>query len=258
MKKLITSSYSDKGDIRKENQDSILCLTGMVGKYRSGLFVVADGCGGMKNGEKISRLVTRELKLVWEKQLPDIVAGKRFNRFDIESMLDGAIDRINRKAVKLCKDTGEKGGSTVSLILMLGVRYFIRHAGDSRIYRVRYGIKQLTEDQTLVADMVRRCEITAEEARTHRKKNVLNMCIGYFDKVKLYKASGFIHRCDEFIICSDGLYNCISEKQLRSFVRHQRTADYGAGAERLRRRIPEGAARDNVSVILVRCKGWYL
>lgn len=257
MKKLLTSIYSGTGDVRHENQDSVLSRTGKFGKRTVGLFIVADGCGGMANGRQISNLVTSYFNMVWHKQLPELLSNKHVKPCDVEKMLDDTLEQINHDAIAYCSSIGSKGGSTVSLMLIIGTRYYIRNIGDSRIYRIRYGIKQLTEDQTLVAEMVRNGELTAKEARNHSQKNVLSMCIGYFKNLLIFKGKGLIHRCDNYLVCCDGFYNCFESRDIKRMIRHQKSKDFSYAAERMRNMIPRGHAKDNVSVILVRCKGCY-
>lgn len=257
MKKILTSVYSGKGDVRNENQDSVLCRTGKFGNHTAGMFIVADGCGGMANGKQLSSLVTACFGRLWNDTLPKVLSHHRVKKADIEEMLNNELENINKEAISFCRQTGGNGGTTVSLLFMADARYYIKNIGDSRIYRVRHGIKQLTRDQTVAADMLRNGEITAKEALQHKKRHVLSMCIGYFEKLKPFGASGLIHRHDNYIVCCDGLYNCLSDKSIKWFLKHRKSKKFDAAAEEMRNMIEQGQARDNVSVILIRCKGCY-
>lgn len=258
MKKVLTSVYTGNGDRRSQNQDSVLCKIGKVGGKTVGLFIVADGCGGMANGKLISDLVTSSFARLWAEKLEPMFAGKKVKSADIHKMLDREMENINSDTLEFCRRTGERGGSTVSLLLIINTRYFIKNVGDSRVYRVRHGIKQLTQDQTLIADMVRAGKLSAAEAANDKKRNVLSMCIGYSGKLKINSASGRIFRGDNFIVCCDGFYNCLSSKMIKRYIKRRRSNSFENSAAEMRNMIERGAASDNVSVILVRCKGWYL
>lgn len=257
MKKILISAYSEKGDIKQENQDSILCRSGKIGKHTVGLFIVADGCGGMENGSQISNFITGCFSRLWNTKLQEILERKHFKNSDIGDMLNDELEEINLKVREFGQKTNSRGGSTLSLLLIIDARYYIRNVGDSRIYLLRHRMTQLTTDQTLVAEMVRNKEITKEEAKKHKKRNVLSMCIGYFEHLRTFCRTGLVCRNDNFIICCDGLYNCLSEKEIKREVRRQSSKRYEELAVKLRGRIKAGAAKDNVSVITVRCKGWY-
>ncbi len=257
MKKILTSVYSGTGDVRKENQDSFLCKTGKIGRHTAGLFIVADGCGGLADGAQISKLITASFNNFWDTELAALLQNRRINKDEVNTILERRLENINREALAFGNQMGAKVGSTISLMLVIDTVYYIKNIGDSRIYRVRYGMKQLTEDQTLVADMVRNGEITPEEAKTHKKRHVLSMCMGYFERLRIYSVSGLIHRCDNYIICCDGLYNYLSSKDMRSTVFRRRTSRFESVAGDMRNMIKKGAARDNVTVIVLRFKGNY-
>lgn len=257
MRKLLVSVYSGNGDIRTENQDSVLCRSGRIGTHTAGLFLVADGCGGMENGAQISGLIAEGFDRLWNGKLSRLLSERRVTAEQINQILDDELERMNAQAIKLCTDAGSKGGSTVSLLLIVDTKYYIKNIGDSRIYRVRHKIRQLTQDQTVTADMVRNGELTAEQAVHHKKRHILSMCIGYFERLRIFSAAGRICRNDHYIVCCDGFYNCIDDRDLTRFLRRCGSGSFENAAAQLRGTIPQGAAKDNVSVILVRCKGWY-
>ena len=258
MKKILTSVYTGNGDRRRQNQDSVFCKTEKVRGKTVGLFIVADGCGGMANGKLISDLVTSSFARLWDEKLLPMFAEKKVRAADIHNTLDKEMENINSNTLEFCRRIGERGGSTVSLLLIINTRYFIKNVGDSRVYRVRRGIKQLTQDQTLTADMVKSGELSAKEAANHKKRNVLSMCIGYPGKLKIYSVSGRIFRGDNFVVCCDGFYNCLNNKTIKRYIKRCRGKYFENAAAEMRNMIEPGSASDNVSVILARCKGWYL
>lgn len=247
--KLIFSAYTERGDVKAENQDSILVKTATINNQSLGLFIVADGCGGLANGAKISNLITSEFDRLWDREIADL-SGKKST--EIIQFFEDTINHINLRALDFSERTGEKCGSTMSLLFIVGTKYYIFHVGDSRIYRIKHKIRLLTEDQTVVADMLRRKEISEEAARVHKQRHILNMCIGYFRNLRIYTRCGKIRRGEVFVLCCDGIYKCINEKIICKMSK--RKHNFENVAVRLRSVIQQGKARDNVSVIIVKNK----
>lgn len=247
----LVSSHTDCGDKRETNDDSILAMRRIVNGHMICLYVVADGCGGMSGGSKASRLITQSLMEWMEECINNDFFNENLTDDYINRVLDKEIDLINEYVIEKGKGDGLKTASTMSLLFTVDDRYYIKHTGDSRIYRIRWSLKQLTEDQTLVADMVRNGSITRREAKTHQKRHVLNMCMGYYKNLRIFSSQGNIKNNDIFLICSDGLYNSIGRRKL---VKNSRRRDFVNNAQRLRKAILAGKALDNVSVILVKYK----
>lgn len=250
MYRIRVSSHTDIGDIKKTNQDSILTKFAVTGEHTAGLFLVADGCGGLAYGEEISNLVVTYFKRVWEDELLPLISRGAADAATINALLDKAINHINMEAVNFGSQVESRVGSTLSLMLTVDNKYFIKNVGDSRIY-LKKGrrLKQLTQDQSLVADMIRNGELTKKEAKNFKRKNVLTMCIGVFDDVKIYTASGKIKNGDVFVLCCDGLYNKVSESKIAAVIRNRHISFEDISLE-LRKCIEAGQANDNVSSIV--------
>lgn len=247
--KLIFSAYTERGDVKAENQDSILAKNATINDKAVGLFIVADGCGGLANGAKISNLITSEFGRLWDSEIADLSKKKST---EIIHFFESTINYINLLALDFSERTGEKCGSTMSLLFIAGTDYYIFHVGDSRIYKIKHKIKLLTEDQTVVADMLRRKEISMEAAKVHKQRHILNMCIGYFRNLNIYIRYGRIRRGDIFVLCCDGIYKCINEKIICKMSKKKR--NFENAAVRLRSVIEQGKARDNVSIVIVKNK----
>ncbi len=240
MAKITYGAYCDIGDIKKTNQDSVLTVTD--GKYE-GLFIVADGCGGLAYGEEISRMITDEFMLLWNNERPE-----KFE--DMQSLMRERLLEVNARAIDFGKEVANNVGSTIAALYIKKNRCCFFNVGDSRIYRIRdHRIRQLSTDQSVVADMVRRGEITKKEARTHRRKNVLTMCVGLFPELKIIEGQKSVRKGDRFIICSDGLFNCLTDRQLLKLTEKSMLPQ--AKVRLIRPQIPAGSARDNISAIFV-------
>lgn len=248
------SSHTDIGDKKQTNQDSILVKTGVIENKTVGLYIVADGCGGLAFGEEISNLVVTHFSRIWKKELAEVLTRKRYEDKDIDNVLENAIADINASAKNFGIQVESKVGSTLSLLLTIDEKYYIKNVGDSRIYLCRKGkLIQLTEDQSLVADMIRNGELTKEEAKNFKKKNVLTMCIGVFEKIMTYTKIGKMKSGDSFLLCCDGLHNKVTEKDMCEIIA-DRTIAFEDKCETMRNKIAPGEANDNVSSILCKYK----
>ncbi len=245
----VYSICSEQGDSRAENQDSILARSGEIAGRTAGLFVVADGCGGLSYGGSVSRLLTDSFQVIWEEELPKLLYGGRNRQDTILSALRKWMDQINAAAYQFGRQVGEKVGSTATILLTLGRRYYILNVGDSRAYLYRRGVlRQLTEDQSLLADLLRNREITLEQADNFTRKNVLTMCVGGYEKVQCFCTYGKLRRKDIFLLCSDGLYRGLGEEHLGAYLPAEVEEE---SASRLRGHIAAGGASDNVSALLL-------
>lgn len=247
------SAYCGRGDRRRENQDRIFAQWGTVCERSAGLFLVADGCGGIAHGEKISQLIADSFARIWETELPRLLEEAERSQECIVQAITDWTEKINVSAYAFGCGVGERVGSTMTLLMLLDERYYICNAGDSRVYRLgEAGWEQLTEDQSLVADMLRNGELTEAEAERFGHKNVLTMCVGSFEQVRLFFAQGRLKTGDIFLLCSDGLYNALGKSGLDNWRPAHVLPE---SARELRDRIPAGAAADNVSAIVVEFRG---
>ncbi len=254
MYRIRVSSHTDIGDKKETNQDSILTKCDVINGHHVGMFIVADGCGGLSYGDQISHLIISYFSRVWSNELKEILKDKRISSQKVNDILEKAICDINIGAKSFGEQVGSKVGSTLSLLLTIDNRYYIKNVGDSRVYLFRKRkLKKLTEDQSLVAEKVRNGELTEEEAKNFKKKNVLTMCIGVFDTIYTYSTSGTIKNNDIFLICCDGFHNQIDNQKIVDVIRDKRM-EFEKKCEFLRLSIPDGQATDNVSSIIVHIK----
>lgn len=243
-------AITGRGDWRAENQDSILCRTGKIGKTETGLFLVADGMGGLSWGAQVSSYITERFLSWWQEDFPEMVHAGRISREDIRELLEQEIWDINQEMLRFREKARCRCGSTLSLLLLFNGDYYIENMGDSRVYLLRHGkMKKLTEDQSLAAQMVREGRLTEEQAENYERKNVLTMCIGMFHSPQSYFTTGKLKAGDIFLLCSDGLYNPLKNEQMESILLRREIA-LSQRAEMLRDAILPGDALDNVSAVL--------
>lgn len=243
----VYGAVTDRGDRRSENQDSILCLTDR--EQEAGLFIVADGMGGLSRGGQVSRYIAERFALWWKRDFPEMIGNGEAEE-DIREFLEQEIWDINQELLYFRKNEGSRFGSTLSLLLLYQENFYIENMGDSRIYLLRESLfRQLTEDQSLAAQLVREGQLSESEAESFPRKNVLTMCLGMFEIPRSNFISGKLQRGDVFLICSDGLHNQVCPDRMREILgRKELTAQ--ERAKMLRACVPPGMGKDNISAIL--------
>ncbi len=236
---------SEVGDRRASNQDSILYVHDIVEGHTVGLFAVADGMGGLSFGLEMSRYIVSELKRWWEMDMPQMIHSDCTKDEEIHELLDQEIWDINQSALKFVKQTGRQSGSTLAFLFLLDRRYFIKNLGDSRIYRFRkQKMEQLTVDQIT-------CQPVKAGNRIVRYRSVLTMCVGMLESPVAYSTDGIVSTGDCFLLCSDGLYNCLETDNICSVLENTDLHPNDM-ALNIRKKIPVGQALDNVSVIIIK------
>ena len=236
---------SDVGLVRSENQDFGIYTTQQEERESAPggrLLIVADGMGGHRGGATASRLAAETVKAQY------LGSGTG----DIPTALRESLSRANARIFTEAQANPDlRGmGTTTSVLAVKDGAGWLAHVGDSRIYMVRNGdIKQLTDDHSLVATMVREGLLTTAEAETHPRRNVLQRSMGVAEDVEIdVRGPIELQEGDTFILCSDGLHGVVKEDELREVARLPIEA---AADEFLRRALDRGAP-DNVTVIVAR------
>jgi protein phosphatase len=220
-------------------------------RVRGHLFIVADGMGGHKGGEEASALAIVSIEdfllraLHWFFRLQGDAV---LNEFQIA--LRAADDRIFAEAQRQPRLRGM--GTTVTLAYVVGQVLYVVHAGDSRLYLVRSGkIYQLTQDHTLVGELVRNKVIDPETASHHPMRNVITNSVGG-DKPgvqpevnKLQLAGG-----DTLLLCSDGLSEMLTDGEIAEVL--QREDDPQRACDLLVVKANEKGGTDNITAVVAR------
>ena len=206
------------------------------------LLIVADGMGGHRGGATASRLAAETVKTQY--------LGAE--TADIAAALRDSLARANKRIFSEAQSNPDlRGmGTTTSALAIRGGQGWFAHVGDSRIYMVRgEEIRQLTDDHSLVASMVREGLLTMKEAENHPRRNVLQRSMGVAEDVEIDVRGPFqIQEGDVFILCSDGLHGLVKEDELKEIAK----LSIDAAADEYLKRALERGAPDNVTVIVAR------
>jgi serine/threonine protein phosphatase PrpC len=224
---------TDVGRQRTANEDSLMVSPPM--------FAVADGMGGAKAGEVASAVAVEAVENARESNEP------------AEAQLASIVRDANRRIYDLAvSDESRRGmGTTLTLAKVHGDEVSLAHVGDSRAYRMRDGeLSQLTRDHSLVAELERTGQITAEAAERHPQRSIITRALGPEPDVEVdtYTLAG--REGDLFLICSDGLTSMISDDEVTSILRS--SGSLAEAADALVLAANQSGGKDNITVILFR------
>lgn len=250
----VIGALSEIGYVKKTNQDRILIKIGEDQFGEFGLFVVADGMGGLAEGERASEIVVNEFKDWWNHSLSMILGDKIEPNIDIiDKELHSLIFHINNRIIAFSESINNRVGTTLTILFIYRNKYIIKHIGDSRIYKINKTITKLTEDHSWVAKQIRDGKMDAREAVHHPKRHILLQCIGVKKILKIFEKIGEINDEDMFLLCSDGFYNLLMKKEILDIIygyRRNKT-DIQSKVEKLMEKVKKRGAIDNASVILI-------
>jgi protein phosphatase len=229
------AALTDIGRVRTHNEDSVLA--------QPPLFVVADGLGGHEAGEVASSIAVETLRDHAPRR-PDAKALAR------------AVKAANREVIRSAREGfGKQGmGTTMTAAIVEGTRIVIAHVGDSRAYLFHEGsLVRVSEDHSMVADMIRRGQLTEAESRYHPNRSVITRALGtdpnmLADTYELDASPG-----DRLLLCSDGLTGMLEDGLICEILEQYRSPD--AAARMLIDSANDAGGHDNISVVIVDIEG---
>ncbi len=206
---------TDVGRIRDHNEDNFL-----VDKALN-LFVVADGMGGHAAGEVASAIAVNIMRDEVVKNKDLIEAFREGSQIasarDITNLMEHAVQKACAEIFETAQRNPEKRGmgTTLSSLLVIQNRGFIAHVGDSRIYLLRGGrVIQLTEDHSLVNELIKRGKLTADQAEDSPYKNAVTRAVGVYESVEVDTIDFDVLPGDQFLLASDGLTGYLKNEDI--------------------------------------------
>jgi len=233
-----SAAATDPGRRRRQNEDAYVC--------EPPLFAVADGIGGAQAGELASRLAAAAVR-------DDAGADGDDPRRRVDALVQEANRRVYERQTQ---DTSASGmGTTVTVALVEGDHVWIGHVGDSRAYLIRDGkFEQLTEDHSLVAELVRSGKLSPEEAEGHPQRSVVTRALGTDPDVDVDTLEVEAKPGDLFLLCSDGLTTMVDDKTILAEIDRNRD-DLRAAAKALVRAANRSGGEDNITVVFFELAG---
>ena len=222
---------TDTGKKRRRNEDDYV--------VEPPLFAIADGMGGAQAGELASSLAAGALR--------DDEARAGSGERRVSELIQEANRRVYQRS---SEDAAASGmGTTMTVALVGDGAVAFGHVGDSRAYLIRDGkLEQLTEDHSLVAELVRSGKLSPEEAETHPQRSVITRALGTDPDVDVDTFSIETMPSDLFMLCSDGLTSMVEDDVILDTVEKHRD-DLQAAAKALIRAANKGGGEDNITVV---------
>jgi PPM family protein phosphatase len=227
-----SAALSDIGLHRQTNEDAFL--------ERPPLFAVADGMGGARAGEVASSIAVDTLAGLAVAE-PEAAA---------EALLD-AVQTANSRIYELSTSDRERAGmgTTLTALLWLGDGGLIAHIGDSRAYLLSDGaLRQITDDHSLVAEMVREGRMTAEQAAAHPHRSILSRALGTEAQAAVDCLRVGLRRGDVVLLCSDGLSGPVTRERIAELLA---LPDPRETVRRLVREARDRGGPDNITAVVV-------
>ncbi|OXM15854.1 Stp1/IreP family PP2C-type Ser/Thr phosphatase [Paenibacillus herberti] len=241
---MLTVNRSDIGRIRLANEDR-----SWAGVTSGGLTlaIVADGMGGHQAGDVASQLAVDAFREAMEPMQAGVSAE------EAQQYLRAAIRRANEVVYDMASRNEQyhnMGTTVVAALFIEESLLLIGHIGDSRAYRISAGaISLLSEDHTLVNELVRSGQISFEEAAHHPRRNVLTRALGTDEEVELDLQVLDWNSGDMLLLCSDGLSGMVSDEEMLEVARSQ--ASLEEKADRLISMALAAGGDDNITVVLL-------
>jgi PPM family protein phosphatase len=224
------------GRVRSTNDDNYMARDDV------GLWAVADGMGGHRGGDVASAIACEAL-------------GRSFADHTVDGLIE-AIEQANQAVYETAAGDPELTGMGTTMVALAVVDeegdevLVVANVGDSRVYRYSVGeLEQLTDDHSLVADLVREGTLSPEEAAVHPQRNIVTRALGVNDRVPVDTLTADPVAGDRYVLCSDGLFNEVTEPGIAAVL--HRVDDPREAADELVRRAVDGGGRDNVTVVVV-------
>ena len=226
------------GKQRQENQDMfyIKALTDKI-TY----FVVCDGMGGANGGEIASQIAIDSIRKIIEQKFTFIN--------NVKDLLQEAIDYANNEIYMHASQNEELNGmgTTIVLVYIEGDEAIVAHVGDSRAYLIDDELTLITNDHSMVQDLVSDGKISQEEAKIHPQKNIITRALGINVKVEIDFNLVFMRENDKILTCSDGLTGMVDDNVIFEIARCN---DISKAVELLIEKANENGGNDNITVVL--------
>ena len=242
---------SDRGIIRDANEDHFLV------NEKNGIFLVADGMGGLSNGNLASKIAIDTIEYFIKHSKKDDITWpiEPDDHYSIEeNRFLAAIFLANQRIYEYAQNNPELGrmGTTLTGFIVDREDMIVANVGDSRVYLINNeAISQLTRDHTLVMEEVRKGNLTLEEARVHPKKHIITRAVGTSNSTQVDIHTTRLKKTGFYLICSDGLTDMVSDEDILSIIRSNRGRSLNELGRSLIATAIENGGRDNITVVLL-------
>ena len=234
-------SATDVGKIRSINQDYIFTSQDPVGNLPN-LFVVADGMGGHNAGDFASHYGVSVM----------VETIRRDTNFNPVKIIRNGITAANREVLRSAIENPAMAGMGTTMVAasVVGEYLYVANVGDSRLYLIDENIKQISQDHSLIAEMVRLGELSPEEAKNHPDRNIITRAVGTEENVEIDFFDLKLEHGQWFVMCSDGLTNMVPDSEILRIIGESSEKGEDPSAALVALANTNGG-KDNIAVIAV-------
>lgn len=244
---------TDVGNVRETNQDSLCIKIAELGGEEIVFAVICDGMGGLNKGEAASGYVVRCFSDWFDGQLPGFLESHPPEH--LVQYWTGMLREQNQRLGEYASRQGIQMGTTATVFLAMGGRYYGVHVGDTRLYCVGTGIACVTKDQTLAAREVERGTIPLQQAEHDKRNNVLLQCVGASQAVEPEILMGSVENDTVFLLCTDGFRHVVTKEEIFHAFHPDSLTSEGEMEQRIRSMIElvkERGETDNISALAIK------
>jgi serine/threonine protein phosphatase PrpC len=225
-----------------------------VGEERAHLFLVADGMGGHQAGERASAIAVAAIEQFTLNTFKWFFDADGTGAKRVLAQFQSAVRQADARILEQATDHPDLSGmgTTVTMAFHLGVQLCVVHVGDSRAYMHRDGeLRQLTDDHTLIADMVRSGALRQDQVAGHRLRNIITNVVGGPEIGVKVEARAFeVQSGDRLLLCSDGLTEMVTNQAIAATLNAEPLPE--VAARKLLAQANEAGGRDNITLLIVR------
>ena len=234
-------SATDKGRIRSINQDFIFTSTDPVGNLPN-LFVVADGMGGHNAGDFASHYGVSVM----------VETIRKDTNFNPVKVIRNGITAANAEVWKTAHEDSNMAGMGTTMVAasVVGEYLYVANVGDSRLYLLDEEIKQISQDHSLIAEMVRLGELSQEQAKDHPDKNIITRAVGTEENIEIDFYDLKLEPGQWFLMCSDGLSNMVENEEILRIVKDAEISGEDPSLK-LIEKANENGGKDNIATVVV-------
>ena len=221
------------------------------------LAAVCDGVGGMQEGGYASRSTIQFLNNWFDYTISRNIRGKNQEQLMdyLHEEIEQCIQKQNRLLCEYAQDKGIHTGTTLTLLVIINQRYITAQIGDSRAYCINHELRQLTEDQSLIAREIRAGRLSQAAAKYDKRRNVILQCVGESEKLQIEFGSGNVKGEDVFMLCTDGFVHELEDGEIKKLLDPELLVNRAS----IKRCITNAVSlvkkrgeRDNITVVLIK------
>lgn len=253
--RLVIGTGLDTGITRKNkpNEDNLLAIQGMhtynQASHPFGLFIVADGMGGHSKGQEASRMAIRHIRDV---VMPTLLSNAEIDGGHARELLLDGVQHANLAIYQHNRQHQIDMGTTLTAAMLVDTTIVVTNVGDSRTYRYteQDGLRQVTKDHSLVAQLFERGEITEDDIYVHPQRNEIFRCLGEKASVLADTFTLSLEAGSTLLLCSDGLWEMVKNARIEEIL-CDTLPNAVKTSEALIQAALDGGGKDNISAIVV-------